>query len=79
MVFGVWYDCFFVLVLIVGVAMNETRTPERRAGARVVLVEFVADVFPFDVVELKFCFLVVLVGVVSRTVLVNRFRVDFGV
>ena len=58
--------------------MNEIRTPERRAGARAVLVEPAADALPFDVVESKLRPPAAPAGAVSRTALVNRLRADLG-
>jgi LuxR family transcriptional regulator, maltose regulon positive regulatory protein len=59
--------------------MNETHTPpERRAGARAVLVEPAADALPFDVVESKLRPPAAPAGAVSRTALVNRLRADLG-
>jgi LuxR family maltose regulon positive regulatory protein len=58
--------------------MNEIRTPQRRAGARAVLVEPAADSLPFDVVESKLRPPATPAGAVSRTALVNRLRADLG-
>ena len=75
---GARHDRSPVLALTAGVAMNETRTPERRAGARAVLVEPAADALPFDVVESKLRPPAAPAGAVSRTALVNRLRADLG-
>ena len=58
--------------------MNEIRMPQRRAGARAVLVEPVADALPFDVVQSKLCPPAAPPGAVSRTALVNRLRADLA-
>src|SRR4051794_9486428 len=68
-----------VLAPTAGVAMSEIRTPpQRRAGAKAVLVEGAADALPFDVVESKIHPPASAAGAVSRTALVNRLRADLG-
>jgi LuxR family maltose regulon positive regulatory protein len=68
-----------VLAPTAGVAINEIRTPpQRRAGAKAVLVEGAADALPFDVVESKIHPPATAAGAVSRTALVNRLRADLG-
>ena len=75
---GARHDRSPVLALTAGVAMNEIRMPQRRAGARAVLVEPAADALPFDVVESKLRPPAAPAGAVSRTALVNRLRADLG-
>ncbi len=57
--------------------MSESRTPpQRKAGARAVLVERTADELPYDVVSTKIRVPAPGPGAVSRTALVNRLRAD---
>jgi LuxR family maltose regulon positive regulatory protein len=57
--------------------MSEIRTPpQRRAGAKAVLIEPTADALPFDIVEAKIHAPAPAAGAVSRTALVNRLRAD---